>query len=324
MKYLKKRKGPILFCLFLCASYHVYFLYLMPYASKSYLYYLDFLMAVCMILYGAVDYAWFRKLRRKKERELMSDSLIYQEFPDMDNYDIMEHDVEILNRQLKEQFDLNCELSDYIAKWCHEMKIPLAASLLMCEKIEGKELRYSMREQLERVNSRLKDALLGCKIQSSLFDIQIRPVSLLDCVKTSVKNNQFFLIRSHFQIEMHMEDSLVYTDKNWLVYILDQMINNAVKYVMEEASLRFWSRKKENSVRLFVEDHGEGVEEKDIRRIFEKGYTGSAHHNGKYKSTGMGLYMAAKIAEKLGHTISVESERGRYTRFMIDIACRSE
>ena len=319
MNYLKKRKESILICLLLCISYNLYFVFLLPHADNAYLYYLDSLLAACMLCFGAVDYLQFRKFQNKKKQGLSSDALIYQEFPNMENYDIAEHDVEVLQNQLREQFDYTCDLSDYIAKWCHEVKIPLAASLLMNERIQDTDLRYSMEEQLEKMNSRLKDILLGCKIQSSLFDIQIKSVSLLECVRTSIKNNQFFLIRSHFQIEIDIEDHLVYTDKNWLVYILDQLISNAIKYAMEDATLRIWSRKQEDGVCLFVEDHGEGIEEQDIRRIFEKGYTGSNHHNGKYKSTGMGLYMTAKIIEKLGHTISVESKKGQYTRFMIEI-----
>ena len=70
-------------------------------------------------------------------------------------------------------------------------------------------------------------------------------------------------------------------------------------------------------MKLFIEDNGEGIRESDIRRVFEKGYTGSNYHNGKYKSTGMGLYMAEKIAGKMGHQISVESRYGEYTRFGI-------
>ena len=66
-----------------------------------------------------------------------------------------------------------------------------------------------------------------------------------------------------------------------------------------------------------MEDHGEGIQDKDIRRIFEKGFTGSNYHNGRYKSTGMGLYMVAKIIERLGHEIYVESNYGAYTRFCI-------
>lgn len=68
---------------------------------------------------------------------------------------------------------------------------------------------------------------------------------------------------------------------------------------------------------MYVEDHGQGIREQDIGRIFEKGYTGDNYHNGKYKSTGMGLYMVSQIAARLGHQVEAESRYGEYTRFAV-------
>ena len=80
-----------------------------------------------------------------------------------------------------------------------------------------------------------------------------------------------------------------------------------------------WCSKQENKACLYIKDYGEGIQDCDIRRIFEKGFTGSNHHNGRYRSTGMGLYMVKKIIEKLGHNIYVESEPERYTQFTIEM-----
>ena len=71
----------------------------------------------------------------------------------------------------------------------------------------------------------------------------------------------------------------------------------------------------QDSMILWVEDYGEGIKDSDIRRLFEKGCTWSNYHNGRYKSTGMGLYMVSKIADRLGHKICVESEYGKGSRF---------
>ena len=70
-------------------------------------------------------------------------------------------------------------------------------------------------------------------------------------------------------------------------------------------------------VTLWIEDNGEGIAQCDIRRVFEKGFTGRNYHNGKYKSTGMGLYLAAQIAKRLEHELSIESVYGEYTRFCV-------
>ena len=325
MTYWKKIRKQALFLGFLCLSYNLYFLFLLPEVNRSYLWYLDALLAVCCLFYGGAGYAVYRGRQARKQKLLQSDTVICGLLAELDgyesaghdSYEIAEHDVRVLTAQLEKQQEQNRDLQDYITKWCNEVKAPLSASLLMVQKIEDGGLRYSLQEQLERINMQLNSALLGCKVQGSLFDIQVKPVSLLECVRASVHNNQFFLIKNHFAIKIDVEDVKIYTDKGWFVYILDQLLSNAVKYAVQPASLKLWSVKEEESVCLFVEDHGEGIRAEDIRRIFEKGYTGSSHHNGRYQSTGMGLYMTAKIAERLLHGISVESEPMAYTRFAV-------
>lgn len=292
--------------------YNIYFIWLLPYIELQYLVYLDIL-----VLTGLLAGAWygFWNFRKRQRR-----------------YEVAAEETELLREELKRQFDMNCDLQDYIARWCHEVKIPLSAAILMTEKMgmagsrsaqgqpEDVGVKQAMQEQLERIRQLLSNALLGCKIQSSLFDLQIRPVSLAECVRTSLHNNQFFLVQKHFEPDIRVGEEKVYTDKEWLVYILDQLISNAVKYVGNRAVLKICG----DASRLVVEDRGVGIREEELRRIFEKGYTGSNYHNGQYKSTGMGLYMAKRIAEKLGHGLTAESVYGEYTRFTITFADNRE
>lgn len=304
--------------------YNAYFIWLLPHIELQYLVYLDILV-LTGLLAGSVYGFWnFRKRQSRSEAA--------------------EEETALLREELKRQFDMNCDLQDYIAKWCHEVKIPLSAAILMTEKMEdgrdrsaqgqpedGRDrnaqgqaeevgVKQALQEQLERIRQLLANALLGCKIQSSLFDLQIRPVSLAECVRASLHNNQFFLVQKHFEPDIRVGEEKVYTDKAWLVYILDQLISNAVKYVGDRAVLTICG----DASHLVVEDRGVGIREEELRSIFEKGFTGSNYHNGQYKSTGMGLYMAKKIAEKLGHGLTVESVYGEYTRFTITFADNRE
>ena len=116
-----------------------------------------------------------------------------------------------------------------------------------------------------------------------------------------------------------MEPLTVYSDREWLVYVLDQLLANSVKYAgdAENPVLKIRSEQRSNCILLTVEDNGEGIPDSDLRRIFEKGFTGSNRHNGQHKSTGMGLYMVSLIMEKLSHEILAESEYGSFTRFTI-------
>lgn len=315
---MKKHYKNILPAAFTCAAYNLYFLFLLPEVRVAYLLYLDFLVFLVLAFDFGRGFLRDRKRQKRKREALRRDSVVFAEFQDSEDRDIAAHDIAILEKAQQEQFQMNCELQDYIAKWCHEVKIPLAASLLMAEKIEDASLKSAMQEQLERMSQQLHSALLGTKIQSSLFDLQIRETNLMECVKSSVHNNQFFLIRNHFNLKI--QDSTrrqVYTDPFWLTYVLDQLISNAVKYSKDAPCLNIYADREDKTVRLYVEDNGEGIKISDIRRIFEKGYTGSSYHNGQYRSTGMGLYMAAVILERLGHEIDVESVYGKGTRFTI-------
>ena len=254
---------------------------------------------------------------------MSEDELIYDVLSMPDDREVFAHDFAILERHIQNGFNANCDLQDYVAKWCHEYKIPLTAALLVSEKINDTDVRISMREQLERMNLQVNQMLQGCRLQSPLFDLQIRQVPLKECVRASIQNNRFFLIRKQFALDVAVDDVIVYTDETWLTYILDQILSNAIKYAkvsedaQEERRIRICSEHAFNNVVLLIEDNGEGISECDVRRVFEKGYTGSNYHNGKYKSTGMGLYLAMQIALKLGHELSVESCCGEYTRFRI-------
>ena len=245
------------------------------------------------------------------------DDLIYEDIDNLENTNIIEHDVSILQNKLQEQIDNNQDMQDFVMKWCHEIKIPLSASLLMIEKIENEKDKNQLREQLEKINQSLNFALVSCKAQSSLYDLQIKKISLKECINASIRNNRFFLIHNHAKIQINIHDEYIYSDQEWIVYIIDQLIINAIKYADDNLEIHIWCEVLNNTVQLFIKDFGEGIKDYDLPRIFERGYVGSNHHNGKYKSTGMGLYMVKLMINRLGHTISVESCYQKYTCFNI-------
>lgn len=322
LRYAKARWKSALPCLLLLLLSNLYLALAIRDGALPYLVYLNVLFFVPALFWTGVDCASFLRKEREKEALLKQDILLCRNLPAFEGREVAEHDVRLLEEQLKARFEESCDLQDYVAKCCHELKLPLAAGLLMDEKIADPHLRLALRQQLERMRRQLDTLLLGCKLQSPLFDLQVKKTALSDCVKTSIHDNQFFLIQEGFSLDVQVAGLTVYTDPAWLVYVLDQLIANAVKYTRSTAPppapcLRIRAQKEGLFTCLTVEDNGEGVLEKDIRQIFNKGFTGSSHHNGSYRSTGMGLYLAAKILRQLGHTIRVESVYGSFTRFSI-------
>ena len=135
-------------------------------------------------------------------------------------------------------------------------------------------------------------------------------------VKEAVKKQAKTFINKKINIEIDNIDLVVTTDKKWLSFILDQVLSNALKYTSPGGRIKIYGSIEDKAQKLIIEDNGIGVKSEDLRRVFDKGFTG---YNGRenYKSTGIGLYLSKKLARKLGHDISIESKYGEYTKIII-------
>lgn len=108
----------------------------------------------------------------------------------------------------------------------------------------------------------------------------------------------------------------VLTDEKWLVFVLEQILSNALKYTKSGSIHIYLSPDAPKT--LVIEDTGIGIAPEDLPRIFEKGYTGCNGRADK-RSTGIGLYLCRQIMEKLSHTIRIESEMGVGTKVYLGL-----
>ena len=106
------------------------------------------------------------------------------------------------------------------------------------------------------------------------------------------------------------------SDPKWLEFIINQIMVNSIKYSKENPIIKFEVKENKNNVILSIEDNGIGIKTSEIGRIFDKGFTGT---NGriKKKATGLGLYLAKKLCDKLGHNITITSKENEYTKVTI-------
>ncbi|WP_416198638.1 MAG: histidine kinase [Sporanaerobacter sp.] len=211
------------------------------------------------------------------------------------------------------------EINDYITRWVHEIKIPLSVCELIADKIEEEELydiSEELRGELERINFLTNQVLYTSRASNYSEDFAIEEINLYTLVKSVIKNNMNSFISKKIEVEMDNLDFNVFLDIKWTFYVLDQIINNACKYTDVHGKIKIFAREDEESIKLFIKDNGMGISPKDIERIFDKGFTGD---NGRKttKSTGMGLYICKKIANKLNFNIEVSSQVSQYTEFKI-------
>ena len=121
-------------------------------------------------------------------------------------------------------------------------------------------------------------------------------------------------IHKKIGVEILNCDTMALSDEKWLTFIIEQLLSNALKYTKEGKISIFY---KEYS--LHIKDSGIGIDEKDLPRIFEKGYTG---FNGRLnqKSSGLGLYLVKRSLDMLNHSISIESKLNKGTDVIISFS----
>lgn len=206
------------------------------------------------------------------------------------------------------------DYAEYIETWVHEVKTPLAASNLIIEN-NISETTKSLGEELKKVEAYVEQALYYAKSNHLEKDYIIKEVYLEAIVQKTLKKHSKVLIAKRCKIELDSLDLCVKSDEKWLKFILEQIINNAIQYSDQQMTLKIYASSNESQVSLVIEDHGIGIAEEDLNRVFEKGFTGI---NGRgRKSTGIGLYLCYKLANKMGLRLEITSEQHKYTKVFI-------
>ncbi|HFF3743252.1 sensor histidine kinase [Bacillus cereus] len=223
------------------------------------------------------------------------------------------------SKQLQQLIEEKVDHQDFIMSWIHEVKLPIAASRLLLENSTGKTVDFlvdKFEDELNKIDNYVEQALYYSRIDSFSKDYFITDVQLNQIIKHSVKKYAKLFITKRIHFHMKEEQQFVQSDSKWLAFILDQITANALKYVNEEGEISFCFEEDSREKRLLIQDTGIGIKQEDIHRVFERGFTGSTGRI-HISSTGMGLYLAKQMALKLGHDISIQSQKGRYTRVTI-------
>ena len=288
--WLKDRRLCIYILTAVLLIYHLYFLWLSSVKMElSELLYADFMLFVVIGVCTVYDmYRWIKKTRDWQNAMQTASYVLNEELEDTGALEtVLVHNEQEYLRKQKEHYMQQQELQDYISRWSHEIKLPLAALRMMNERNTDAALRKDIQEQLEKMERQLHMMLCTAKAWMPAGN----------------------------QIEDSV-DILVLSDEQWLVYMLDQLISNAVKYHKEHPVLTFSCDVREFAV-LHVRDNGIGIRQEELAAVFERGYTGRNQRNGAYRSTGMGLYFVRKIADLLGHTVAITSREQDYTDIQI-------
>ncbi len=296
------------------------------YLTDTSLYYIWYPSLLCFVLFCLFviwDYRRFLKKHRHLLKLANHIDETAQQLPTPKGW--LEEDYQMLLRTLlhthRESIKINTENArnrqEYLALWTHQIKTPITAMELLLQNPSENNPAKQSRELLGRlfeIEQYVDASLQYMRLDTMNADLVLQKYLLFDIVKQAVK----YFARSFIskRISLHLEESntLVTTDEKWLLFVLKQILSNALKYT-KQGSISIYLHPNEPQT-LVIEDTGIGIAPEDLPRIYEKGFTGT---NGRIqkKSTGIGLYLSKIVLDKLGHGILISSKEGCGTRVEI-------
>ncbi|MBB6446907.1 sensor histidine kinase [Bacillus benzoevorans] len=209
------------------------------------------------------------------------------------------------------------DLVDYFTKWTHQIKTPIAAMRLLLQS-EPSRQNAELEMELLKIEQYVEFVLQYLRLENMSNDLVFKKNNLDEIIKQAIRKNAKMFIRKKIHLNYSDVTCTVLTDEKWLLFVIEQILSNALKYTKEEGSISIYMKEK----LLIIEDTGIGIRAEDLPRVFEKGFTG---YNGRsfFQSTGIGLYLCQQILTKLSHAISIESEVGKGTKVMVDLEIRA-
>lgn len=175
--------------------------------------------------------------------------------------------------------------------------------------------RGELEMELLKIGQYVEMVLSYLRLDSDSTDYVLREYPLDDILRQAVRKFAKMFILKKITLDFQETGKTVLTDEKWLLFVVEQVLSNALKYTPEGGTIRIYG----DGATVVIADNGIGIREEDQARVFEKGYTG---YNGRAdkKSTGIGLYLCRQVMDRLNHGISLTSRPGQGTLVRLDLS----
>lgn len=221
-----------------------------------------------------------------------------------------------MNEKVSHYKDNVQDYKEYMETWVHEIKIPLATQRMILA--NGAEDVAELGSQIDRIEGYVEQALFYARSNEVEKDYLVTTIVMQDVVNEVLRKERKRLREKQVGLSLEDLDVEVMSDAKWIAFILGQLLDNCIKYAPAEEplKLKMFCEKKAEAVVFHLIDNGLGIKASEVDRVFEKGFTGTNGRIGK-KSTGFGLYLCKKLANRLGHEIAIKSKEGEGTEVML-------
>lgn len=237
-----------------------------------------------------------------------------------ESFDIMREE---LRRAKENEYKANVSKKELVAELSHDIKTPIATIKAACEVIEVKSaksegiggLELHDKVQLIEKKADVVEQLINNMFHATLEELEVLKVEpqeeLSTCIDEMFKELQVY---GNIHIENQIPHCLLWMDKLRMVQVIDNIVNNAMKYAKTDVHISYSQR--DNGILIRIKDDGPGVPEEDLAKVSEKFYRGSnvAGENG----SGLGLYLTKMFMEKMEGQMNCYNDNG----FVVELFLR--
>ena len=326
--FLKIRKMPIIIFTGIVVIFGIlFYLYDIPFDAIIYGCELSFVWSAVCLFIDFYKYYKRHKLLHINREQFFDDAEQLPEYMDIIEYDYQEL-AKKLYQAKQELISKNRiakkELLDYYGMWVHQIKTPIAALDILLQntermlyQLDEKEMMQKaisvsdMKMELFKIEQYVEMALNYLRVEDISSDLVFKKQELDDMVCQVIRKYAKIFISTKIKMDFKPTKACIVTDEKWFIFVLEQLISNALKYT-KKGQISIYMKEKS----LVIEDTGIGIPAEDLPRIFEKGFTGYNGRENK-KSTGIGLYLCKNIMDKLQWNITVDSEVGSGTKIYL-------
>ncbi len=233
--------------------------------------------------------------------------------------------------QLIKQRQISQIKSDFINNMTHEFKTPIATINLALDSIKNPKIlndkekvtRYlgMIKDENKRMHAQVENVLRISKLEKNELNISKERLKLHDIVEDAATHVQLIIENRQGYINLHLDamKSSVLANKTHFTNVIVNILDNAIKYSDDSPKIDVYTENVGNNILLRIADQGNGMSKQVQKRVFEKFYrehTGNVHN---VKGHGLGLAYVKRIVDDHQGHISVESEKGKGSVFIIKL-----
>ncbi|MGN0657230.1 MAG: ATP-binding protein [Ruminiclostridium sp.] len=228
---------------------------------------------------------------------------------------------------MAQELKMNAFLSKDFARYVsHEFKTPLSVirnyAEITQDDAEQPDTAENMEiiiSEVERLTCLSKDILELCKLDSTTIIEKKERFSPAVQLRTVILDFQLLWVEKELEIIPELEEFEITSNEALLFRVWQNIIGNAIKFTERNGRISVSLTRADDSLVCKIADNGVGISDEEKEHIFTPFYSGNRFRN--KDGSGLGLSLSQKIVEKLGGTISFESELGKGTTFTVTVPC---